>query len=183
MAAATRNADRRVLHFEDGAGVLSDARRVAEAEIGGRLRRSGNWTAGQAFGHLATWINFAYDGYPPELRPAWVIRAVCRVLKPVLLRRKMKPGIRIPGVKGGTLGTEPKSTREGLAALERAWERLEGSAPTAPNALFGPLTHREWIQMNLRHAELHLGFMHPGATGAGAVFGGTSEEARRAARR
>ena len=41
----------------------------------------------------------------------------------------------------------------------RAFERLQASCPPHENILFGKLTHDEWIQMNLRHAELHLGFL------------------------
>ena len=40
-------------------------------------------------------------------------------------------------------------------------ERLQAEAPTAPNVIFGQLTHEEWIAINLRHAELHLGFLIP----------------------
>ena len=50
---------------------------------------------------------------------------------------------------------------EALARLRTALERLKSEAPQAPNVIFGPLTHNEWIALNLRHAELHLGFQVP----------------------
>jgi len=37
-------------------------------------------------------------------------------------------------------------------------ERLRAGPPARPNVIFGPLTHDEWIQLHLRHAELHLSF-------------------------
>ena len=38
---------------------------------------------------------------------------------------------------------------------------LRDNDPAKPNPVFGPLTHEQWIQLNLRHAELHLGFLVP----------------------
>ena len=40
--------------------------------------------------------------------------------------------------------------------------RLRRSAPKDPNPLFGRLTHEQWVQLNLRHAELHLGNLGAG---------------------
>jgi hypothetical protein len=73
----------------------------------------------------------------------------------------MRAGVKIPRVPGGTLATEPLPLDEALARLRRVMERLKTEAPTAPNFIVGPLTHEEWIAINLRHAELHLGFLIP----------------------
>jgi hypothetical protein len=73
----------------------------------------------------------------------------------------MRPGVRIPGVAGGTLATDPVPLDERLGRFRRVLERLKAEAPTAPSPLFGPLTHEEPIAMNLRHAEVHLGFLIP----------------------
>jgi hypothetical protein len=53
------------------------------------------------------------------------------------------------------------SLDEGLERMRRVMERLKVEAPTMPHSLFGPLTHEEWIASQLRHAELHLGFLAP----------------------
>jgi hypothetical protein len=50
---------------------------------------------------------------------------------------------------------------ESLPRYRSALERLKKETPTAPNVIFGALTHEEWIALNLRHAELHLGFLLP----------------------
>jgi hypothetical protein len=50
---------------------------------------------------------------------------------------------------------------EALPRLQRVMDRLKVEVPTIPNELFGPLTHEEWIAINLRHIELHLGFFIP----------------------
>ncbi len=155
--------DRRQLSFCTLADLRREIDRIAEADRAGRLRCAGNWTAGQAFGHLATWINFALDGYPPDLRPPLLVKLLLRTQKKRFLRGPLPRGVRLPKVEGGTLGAEPLPLDEGLARLRNAIDRLERTAPTVPNPIFGPMTHDEWIQGHLRHAELHLGCLHPEA--------------------
>ena len=53
------------------------------------------------------------------------------------------------------------TTEAGLARLRRAMERLKAEAPSKPQAIFGPMTHEEWVALHLRHAEMHLGFLVP----------------------
>ena len=73
----------------------------------------------------------------------------------------MRPGVRVPGVEGGTLATEPVPVDEALGRLRRVMNRLKTEAPTIPDTRFGWLTRDEAIAINLRHAELHLGFLVP----------------------
>lgn len=156
----TASVARRPLAFRTIADALEEIDRIVEAERQGRLRRLGNWSAGQNFHHLATWINYAYDGYPPSLRPAWIIKFVARTfMKTKFLKGPMPGGVRIPRVPNGTFGTEETPTDVGANELRRAFARLQAGCPTQENILFGKLTHDEWIQLNLRHAELHLGFL------------------------
>jgi len=154
--------DRRPLRFETPQDVRAEVERIVAAERGGALRRSGNWTAGQALGHLATWINLGYEGLPAHVRPPWFIKLLLRFKKASYLRDGLPAGVRLPKVEGGTLGVEPLPLDEGRERLLAAWKRLEAAPPDRPNVVFGPLTHAEWIALNLRHAELHLGFLHPG---------------------
>lgn len=152
----------RTLRFESLDDVRREAERIAAAERAGTLRRSGNWTAGQTFGHLATWIGFAFDGYPPSLRPPWFVRALARFGKERFLSKPLPRGFRLPKVEGGTVGTEPLTLEEGLSRLTAALDRLDRTAPTVANPVFGPMTHDEWKRAHLRHAELHMGYLHPG---------------------
>jgi hypothetical protein len=151
----------RVLRFNSIDEALAEVDRIAAAERAGKLRRSGNWATGQVFGHLATWIEFAYDGYPPDMKPPFIIKLVLKLQKKKFLRGPMPRGVKIPGVKGGTKGIEPVSFDEGYTRLRRALERLKAGSPSGPNVIFGPMTHEEWKAMHSRHAELHLGYLHP----------------------
>jgi len=157
----TGKAARRTLKFGSFKELWADVERIAAAEKAGRLRRTGNWSAGQVMGHLATWVNYPYDGYPPELRPPWFIKLILKMQKNKFLRGPMPAGVRIPKIKEGTMGTKDMSLDEGMAQLRRAWDRLLKSPPEIDNPIFGKMTHEEWIAGHLRHAELHLGFLNP----------------------
>lgn len=152
-------ADRRVLRFESIDQVLAEVDRLVEAERAGRLRRLGNWTLGQTLGHLASWAEYGYTGSP--LKVPFFIKWALRLRKRKFLYGPMRAGVKIPGVEGGTLATDPVSLDEGLGRFRRVAERLKVEAPTAPSPVFGSLTHEESIALNLRHAELHLGFLIP----------------------
>ena len=152
---------RRKLRFSTIDDALAEAMRLAAAEREGPLATAGKWSLGQALGHLATWANFALDGYPASVHPPAVVRLIARLLRNRVINKGMPPGMKIGRVPGGTLGTEQIPTDVGLSRFAEAMERLRGRAPTEPNPAFGPLTHEQWINLNLRHAELHLGFFVP----------------------
>ena len=154
---------RRVLRFETVAEAIAEAEQLVRAEQAGRLRSAGTWSLGKTLGHLATWARYAHEGYPPALRPPWVVRVILRMMKGKIIREGLRPGVRLRGIPGGTTGLEEMSSQEGLDQFRAAMERLERERPPAENPVFGPMTHAQWIGLNLRHAELHLGFLDPGS--------------------
>jgi hypothetical protein len=151
--------DRRTLRFESIDQVLAEVDRLVEAERAGRLRRLGNWSLGQTLGHLAAWAEYGYTGSP--LKVPFFIRWLLRLRKRKFLYGPMRAGVKIPGVEGGTLATDPVPLDEALQRFRAVMRRLQTEAPTAPNVVFGRLTHEESVAINLRHAELHLGFFVP----------------------
>jgi hypothetical protein len=152
--------DRRRLRYKSIDELLADIERIEFADRAGKLRRTGNWTAGQAFGHLATWICYGWEGYP--IKPPWFIALLIRRKKAKYLGDGMPAGVRIPRVPGGTTGVEPLSTQEGASRLRQALERLKNGEPCPHDSpAFGPMPYDERVQLNLRHAELHLSFLHP----------------------
>jgi hypothetical protein len=153
--------DRRKLRFETFAEVVRDAEMLADAERNGTLRATGNWTLGQAIGHIATWARFPLDGYPLLPRPPFFVRMMIPFMASSFLSKGLPAGVHLPKVEGGTYGTEPLDADHAIRELRRALGRLGQQAPTIPNPILGELTHEEWIMLNLRHAELHLSFFHP----------------------
>lgn len=158
----TARAPRRGLRFRTADDMWAEIDRIVAAERDGVLRRTGNWTVGQTLAHLAAWVDYAYDGYPPQLQVPWPVRLWLRVRKRRFLYAPMPAAVRIPNVPGGTTGAAPCETAEGLERLRRSWARL-AAPPPRPSPLFGRLRLDEWRQLQLRHAELHLGFLHDDA--------------------
>jgi len=152
--------DRRILHFTSIDDCLDEANRLAASYRRGACNQLGNWTLGQVFGHLATWAEFAYS--PCPIKAPWIVRFMMGFQKNKFLHGPMKPGIRIPKVEHGTLGTEAMEMEEGLTRFRKAFERLKRETPTCPSPVFGLFTRLEAQAMNERHAELHFGFFIPG---------------------
>jgi hypothetical protein len=153
---------RRKLRFESLDELEAEIDRIVAADAEGRLRTTGNWTVGQVFGHLAAWINYGWEGYPFPT-PPWFVRFFLKLMRTKYLRDGMPAGVRIPNADGGTYGIERLSTADGAARLRAAIDRLRsGEAARYDSPAFGPMSQEERIALNLRHAELHLSFLHPG---------------------
>ena len=159
---APESAGRRQLRFATIDDLLGEIDRVMAAHRAGQLRSGGNWTPGQILGHVAAWVEYGYEGYPMK-PPPWFIRVILRwKVKKYLHHGGMPSGVRIPGVKEGTYGTDALSPEEGADRLRRALKRLQSGEPAKYDSpAFGPMSHDDRIQLNLRHAELHLSFAVP----------------------
>lgn len=131
--------------------------RIERAHAAGTLSACGNWSPGKILGHISSWIDFGFEGYP--MSPPPFVRAVCRLMKGVFLRNQaMKPGFRIHGAPEGTYGLEEMDVPTGLARLRRSIKRLNFDE-LKPHPLFGLMTREQWIRMHVNHASLHLGFL------------------------
>jgi hypothetical protein len=107
--------------------------------------------------HVASWIEYAYEGFPIG-RPPYFVRWILRLRLKKMLDAGMPRGVRIPGVKSGTTGIDDMETADAANRLLAALDRL-GSSESAKydNPAFGHMSQEERIKLNLRHAELHLG--------------------------
>jgi len=155
--------DRRKIRFDSMDDLLADIERIVAADRDGNLRRTGNWTAGQALGHVATWIDYAYEGYPFHGVP-WFVKLILKLKKKSYLQKGMQAGIRIPKTEGGTYGTQALKVEEGADRLRKALARLKSGEPARfESPAWGKMPYNERVALNLRHAELHLSFLHPGS--------------------
>ncbi len=162
MLVDTRKADHRKLRLTTVDELLGEIDRIVAAEKAGKLRRTGNWTTGQIFGHLASWMNFAYEGFPPRSKPPFFIRWLLKKKKLQYIRDGMPRGVKIPGVPGGTHATGDLTTEEGARRLRTVLQRMKNREPVKFHSpAFGEMEHDERIAFQLRHAECHLGYLHP----------------------
>ena len=73
----------------------------------------------------------------------------------------MPRGVKIPGIPGGTIGADEMPTDQGIARLRQAFQRLEnGEQAKHDSPAFGQMSHLDRIRLNLRHTELHLGYLN-----------------------
>lgn len=147
--------DRRTVRYATVDDLLQDAERIAK----GPHRALGNWSAGQVFTHLAIVFGLAVDGNFP-LKPPWFIRLGARLFKRRILRKGLPPGFQLPKGAESMIPGET-SADEGLELLRRALARWKSEPQRAANPLLGKLTHEEYDQFQLRHAETHMSFLVP----------------------
>lgn len=148
----------RKLHFQSLEECSAEVQRILERAKLGQLRTTGNWSGGQILSHLAAWIEYGYAGYPlkpPPLPIRWILRLGLKKM----LSKGMSRGVRIPGVKDGTVGAEESDIQAAGQRFLVALARLQsGEESPYDSPGFGKMSHEDRIRLNLRHAELHLGF-------------------------
>jgi hypothetical protein len=154
---------RRSLRLESLDELAAEIERLVAAHAAGRLRATGGWTPGQIFEHLAKLIEFSYDGFPFTAR--WHIRAVSRVAKWIawkpFVRWVFRPGYTLEGSERALLPADDVSFDAGAARLRAAVGRMRTGEPMRqPSPFEGAITSEQWQFVHLRHAELHLSFLH-----------------------
>jgi hypothetical protein len=162
MLIDTKTAARRKLRFNSIDDLRKDLDAIERSHAAGKLTRTGNWTEGEIFTHLAAFINFGYDGYPKAISPPWLLSVLfIRPRKSKWLREGLPAGVRIPRTERGTVGMENVPFDEGLKRFRAALDRLEKTPPPIESPAFGPMAYQDKVGFALRHAELHLGFLQP----------------------
>jgi hypothetical protein len=159
----TKHAERRQLSFHCTGCLKEDLGRIEASQRAGTLRTTGNWTAGENLDHIAIMWEFALDGAPPEARVPFIIRLIAPLMKRSMTSGKTLPaGFRIPSSATYMMPRPGIAFDEALARLRRVLDRLDrGEEMTHPSPAFGRMSHDEWMRLQLAHAQLHLGFVHP----------------------
>ncbi|MFM9064833.1 MAG: DUF1569 domain-containing protein, partial [Pirellula sp.] len=96
----SKGSTHRKLRFDSIRECIDEVNRIAQAQEQGKLKASGNWTAGEVLSHVAAWIEYGYVGYPIKPLP-FFIRWLLRVRLRKMLEVGMTKGVRIPGIKEG----------------------------------------------------------------------------------
>lgn len=153
--------EKRKLKFNHFDEMLADARLLYE---NGYSRR-GNWTLGQATGHVALWMTYPLDGFPVAPIPVRMIMWLMKVTVGQSLKRKIfaegfKPGMMTAPVS--VPDAEKVSDQAGIEQLEEAIRRVtEHQGELNPSPLFGPMDKETLIKVSLLHAEHHFGYLEP----------------------
>ncbi|MBX3323549.1 MAG: DUF1569 domain-containing protein [Phycisphaeraceae bacterium] len=161
----TRKAPRRELRFETLSDLQVELNQLQSALDRGTLTHTGNWTPGQNFEHVGKFFKCSMDGF--EASAPWIMRFAATLLfkKRALGGEPMPAGLPLPKQASSLLPSPSVSDHDGLAFLQQQIDRLRaGERMTHPSPIFGPLTHDEWMTIQLKHAAMHLGFLKDAQT-------------------
>jgi hypothetical protein len=157
MSVDTKNAvGRRKLRFTSLDEVVADAEKLVSSPD---TRMLGNWPLGRLLTHLANGIDRSIDG--STIKAPWIVRLIGPFFKGRVLRNGMSAGTKLPKQAEASLYPPVDSPREALEKLKAAVRRVRNEKMMARHPVFGKLTPEEWLQLHLRHAELHLSFASP----------------------
>ena len=140
---------------------------VAEAEglLAGGYDRAGNWSLGQSCGHLANWLYYQLDGFPPL--PLWlrpVFFALRHTVATGMLRKVIRAGVMPAGSSTAPPSVPPADLTDaaGVTGYKLAAERWAAHAgPFVPSPLFGDQPRDDWQKLHMVHAAHHLSFLVP----------------------
>jgi len=152
----------RTLSFQTYDELRAELDRLESAHRTGTIRALGNWSPGQVFHHVGTFMKYTFDGFP--FNAPFFVKIVGRAMKPFLDKWKLKPGaIKLPPAAAEHLVPDDSVTfEEGLGLLRAQIGRIDaGDRMDKPSPLFGHLGHERWMRMHLDHAAMHLGFLVP----------------------
>lgn len=148
---------RRHLRFDSLDQAMGEAERLAS----GSITTSGRYSLGQILDHLARALDLAI-GVGPTLYIPWIGRVIGRLIRGRIIKGPPRPGFKLPK-KGQALlwSSENVTTEMGMQRLRAAYDRFRQVREYQPHPFFGKLTDEEHRQLQCRHFELHLGFVHP----------------------
>jgi hypothetical protein len=141
------------LRFDSLDAMLADAERLVASSD---TKMLGNWPLDRLLTHLTLAMNSSIDGI--SARAPWFIRLVGPAIKRRVLTRGMSPGFKLPKRVETRFFPTATSAGDALEKFRSAVGRVRQEKMTAIHPVFGRITHDEWLQLHLRHAEMHLSF-------------------------
>ena len=152
---------RRELDFDS----LDAAVRDAEHLHAVGYDKAGNWDLAQCVGHLAKWVSYPMDGFPPTpllMRPiGFVVR---NTVGGMLARKYMRTGKMMsgaPALPESVLppGGDPAAAIENYRAVVARFLAFDGSMKPSP--FFRKMSHADAVRLHTVHAAHHLSFLVP----------------------
>lgn len=148
---------RRKVHFSSIAEAVADAEQLAAGEV----KTTGHYSFGQILEHIARAMD-TVTGKVDAGPVALPIRIAARIGRSYILSHPVPAGYKLPGKSQSILWpSEDVDVSAGLTSLKQAIERFETTEPLRSHPVLGNLNRKQHEQMQCRHSELHLSFVHP----------------------
>lgn len=150
--------ERRELMFSNLDEVVAEAERLAASSV----RTTGHHTFGQILEHLALTHDLT-TGKVIGPKPPWFMRLIIPLMKPMILKdTPAKPGFKLPPASEAFFWPDQEfDVTEALAHLKESVEYYKSHGPLEKHPMFGKITPQQDLNLNCRHAALHLSFVHP----------------------
>ena len=159
MTTTAEKAQRRSIEF----ATLDEVKADIEELAAGSYTTVGNWSFAQILDHLGSALNNSIDGFP--FKASFFVRwFVAPMIKNSILTKEMKPGFKLPEKFSSYLPSEDCTMDEALPKVLNAIKRFETETPLADHPFFGKMASEEWMNLHMRHCELHLSFVVPTAS-------------------
>lgn len=156
MAATATQKSRRTVRY----ATLEEFKQDLDALIEGGCEPIGNWSLAQIVDHLGDTFHASIDGM--AYKAPWFARTfIAPFLKNSVLIKPMKPGIQLPKKAQKFLPPADVTLDAALEKVRSGLARLEHELPVADHPFFGKMASEEWMQLHLRHCELHMSFIVP----------------------
>ncbi len=148
--------ERRQLSFQSLDEVVAEAERLASGET----RTTGNHTFGQIIDHLATTLDVS-TGKIAGPRPSLFIRLLMPVMKNMILKGPVKPGLKLPKKAEAFFWPDVDvDPRQAIAHLRDSVENFQTNGPLAIHPLFGRISPEKSLAVNCSHCAMHMSFVH-----------------------
>ena len=150
--------ERRELKFSSLDEVVEEVERLATAEV----RTTGNHSFPEIVRHLALTHDMV-TGKVKGPSPPWYVKLVIGLMKSRLMKDKpLAPGIKLPPNAEAFFWPDSEvSLADAIAHLKQSVENFKANGPLPKHPIFGEVSAEKNLSMNLRHAALHLSFVHP----------------------
>ncbi|MCM2372181.1 DUF1569 domain-containing protein [Aporhodopirellula aestuarii] len=146
----------RELHFKTLDEGMAEVERLATCET----TTAGSFSFGQILDHLARTIRMAVGDAPPPKVPL-LLKIFGPMIRGKILNGRPKPGFKLPPkMQEYFWSKEDVPVETALAELRAAHQRFASMTEVPRNPMFGNLTYTQTEQLQCRHFELHLGFVH-----------------------
>ncbi|MDR3619845.1 MAG: DUF1569 domain-containing protein [Paludisphaera borealis] len=152
---------RRVLDYRDWPAVIADVERLGRDGYS----KVGRWDLSQTCDHLADWLTFPLDGFPPTPAP---IRLMLWTLGKLVGRKALRKTLATRSMPGGaptipvTVHQSGGNAAEAVERLRTAISRFQAhSGKFYPSPIFGHLDRETISQLQLIHCAHHLSFLAP----------------------
>lgn len=148
----------REIRYEELDEMLADAEHL----IASGYTQHGNWTLGQAAGHVADWARFPMDGFPPTPVPLkvifWGMRKLGYAQKMAkdIFANGFKPGVPTAPATVPPADSDDQESIDKLRAVVTQLKQHTGALHASP--LFGEMDKDSLVHVTLLHAAHHFGY-------------------------